>query len=818
MSIHFFIRFISMLDQVNVSKLIRHLAVGSGLLLLASLSTSCTDQKQALGGNLDRTNLPIAEPMPEKVTQALPSEVPLPPQFEVTAPKGAPNVVIILLDDVGFAAPSAFGGAVNMPTAEKLADNGLRYNKFHTTALCAPTRAALKSGRNHHKVNMGSIPEIATGYAGNSTVVPDYAQPVAEILRLNGYNTGAFGKWHETPGRETTAAGPQTRWPTRQGFEKFYGFVGAEDNMWDPTIHDGVTVVDAPKKEGYHFTADMTDQAIGWMRQQKSIKPDKPFFIYYSSAGSHSPHHVSKEWIAKYKGKFDEGWDVLRERNLQNQIKAGIVPEGTQMAKAPDSIPKWDSLTPQQKKIYARQAEVFAAFTEYSDYEAGRLIQAIEDLGELDNTLVIYITGDNGASVEGDRTGQWNWNHYLNGVEETPDEQEAKLEEWGGPTTYPMYHMGWAIAFNSPFALSKQVAGDFGGTRNGTVIHWPKRIQKGGGLRTQFSHVNDVAPTILEAANLPMPNTINGVTQIPMQGTSLIYTFDNPDAKEKHNTQYFEIIGNRGIYHNGWMARTTVMYPWMAPERMNPVADDSGWQLFDTTKDFSLSNDLADQEPERLVAMKKKFMEEAIDNQVLPLDDRLLERLVPSVAGRPTLLGDRTSMDLYPYAWNMVEDSILNVKNTSSSITAQLDVKPGQKESGVIFSQGGRFGGWSLYVENNVPAYTYNYMGKQYTFTSNQPLPVGQSELRFEIDYDGGGVGKGADVRMKINNKVVAVGRLDQTIASRFSIDEGADVGLDRGSAVTVRTIGPRRYSAYGGQIDKVILEIYPKETDAKKS
>ncbi len=807
-----------MIDQAKASRFIRHLVLGGGLLLVSGLTTSCTDQKQALGGNLDRTNLPIAEPMPAKVTKVLPADVPMPKQWEVTAPKDAPNVVIILLDDVGFAAPSVFGGAVNMPTAEKLADNGLRYNKFHTTALCAPTRASLKSGRNHHKVNMGSIPEIATGYAGNSTVVPDYAAPVAEILRLNGYNTGAFGKWHETPGRETTAAGPQTRWPTRQGFEKFYGFVGAEDNMWDPTIHDGVTVVDAPKKEGYHFTADMTDQAIGWMRQQKSIKPDKPFFIYYSSAGSHSPHHVSKEWIAKYKGKFDEGWDVLRERNLQNQIKAGIVPEGTQMAKAPDSIPKWDSLTPQQQKIYARQAEVFAAFTEYSDYEAGRLIQAIDDLGELDNTLVIYITGDNGASVEGDRTGQWNWNHYLNGVEETPDEQEAKLEEWGGPTTYPMYHMGWAIAFNSPFALSKQVAGDFGGTRNGTVIHWPKRIQQGGGLRTQFSHVNDVAPTILEAANLPMPNTINGVPQIPMQGTSLMYTFDNPDAKEKHNTQYFEIIGNRGIYHNGWMARTTVMYPWMAPERMNPVADDSGWQLFDTTKDFSLSNDLADQEPERLVAMKKKFMEEAIENQVLPLDDRLLERLVPSVAGRPTLLGDRTSMDLYPYAWNMVEDSILNVKNTSSSITAQLDVKPGQKENGVIFSQGGRFGGWSLYVENNVPAYTYNYMGKLYTFTSNQPLPVGQSQLRFEIDYDGGGVGKGADVRMKINDQVVAVGRIDQTIASRFSIDEGADVGLDRGSAVTVRNIGPRRYSAYGGQIDKVTLEIYPKETDAKKS
>jgi len=328
--------------------------------------------------------------------------------------------------------------------------------------------------------------------------------------------------------------------------------------------------------------------------------------------------------------------------------------------------------------------------------------------------------------------------------------------------------------------------------------------------------VNDVAPTILEAANLPMPKTINGIDQIPMQGTSLLYTFDNPDAKEKHNTQYFEIIGNRGIYHNGWMARTTVMYPWMAPERMHPVQDDTGWQLYDTTKDFSLSTDLAEQEPERLKKMKEKFLEQAIENQVLPLDDRLLERLVPSVAGRPTLLGDRTSMDLYPYAWNLVEDSILNVKNVSNSVTAFVD-KKGDDEDGVIFSQGGRFGGWSLYVQNNKPSYTYNYMGELFTITSNKPLPAGKSEIRFELDYDGGGVGQGADVRLKLNGEVVAEGRMEKTIASRFSIDEGADVGLDRGSAVTIKTIGPRRYSAYGGQIDKVTLQIYPKDTDQKK-
>ncbi len=790
--------------------LVRGVVLSAGVIaFVLAIPVALADRVQA---GVNRLKLPISQPYPKKVDKRLPSEVPIPKTWQVKAPQDAPNVVIILLDDVGFGAPSNFGGMVNMPTLQKLGDNGLNYNRFHTTALCAPTRAALKAGRNHHVMNMGSIPEIATGYAGNTTVVPDYAQPVAEILRLNGYNTGAFGKWHETPGRETTAAGPQTRWPTRQGFEKFYGFVGAEDNMWEPSLHDGVTVVDYPDREDYHFLEDMTDQAIGWMRQQKSISPDKPFFIYYSSAGSHSPHHVGKQWINKYKGKFDKGWDVIRQQTLQRQIAAGVIPADTRLAKHPDSVPQWDSLSAAQKQIYARQAEVFAAYTEYSDYEAGRLVKAIKDLGELDNTLIFYISGDNGTSSEGNTTGHWNWNHFLNGIPETVAEQQEKLDNWGDHTTYPMMHVGWAIAFNTPFALTKQVAGDFGGTRNGTVIHWPEGIHGKGELREQFSHVIDVAPTILEATNIPMPQQVHGIAQIPMQGTSLIYSFNQADAAERHTTQYFEVVGNRGIYNDGWLARSTAGIPWEAPKKLHSIAKNDGWELYDTRNDFSLANNLASEYPERLEAMKQLFHEQAVANQVYPLDDRLLERLVPSVAGRPTSMGNRTSLDLYPGAWNIVEDALLNVKNVSNSLTANVDVNRSESNSGVIMSQGGRFGGWSLYIEDNVPAYAYNYVGEVYTLKSNKRLAPGKSTIRFEMDYDGGGAGKGAEVRLLVNGEVVDKGRLDATVASRFSIDEGADVGLDRGSPVTNRQIGDRRFSAYDGTIDKVTLEIYPEK------
>ena len=776
-----------------------------GLVLLFTSPFSVISAEEAG----DRSRLPVADPKPERVVERLPSEVPLPKEYEVRAPKKAPNVVIVLLDDIGFGVPSPFGGSVEMPTLEQLADGGLRYNRFHTIALCAPTRAALKAGRNHHMMNMGSIPEIATGYAGNTTVVPNYAQPLAEILRLNGYNTGAFGKWHETPGRETTAAGPQDRWPTRQGFEKFYGFIGAEENMYEPSLHDGVTVIDFPEQDDYHFLEDMTDQAIAWMRQQHALRPDKPFFMYYASAGSHAPHHVPQEWIEKYKGRFDAGWDKLREETLERQIAVGVVPPGTELAKKPASVPDWDDLTDDQRRIFARQAEVFAAYCAYSDYQVGRLIAAIEGLGELNDTLVVYISGDNGTSSEGNQTGNWNWNKFLNGVPESVEEQLAHLDAWGDKTTYPHMAVGWAIAFDTPFAFTKQVAGDFGGTRNGTVVHWPAGIQSKGEVREQFSHVIDIAPTILEATGIPMPDKVHGVAQIPMQGTSLVYSFDDADAPERHTVQYFEVVGNRGVYQDGWLARATVKLPW-EEERMHSLAENDGWELYDTRSDFSLADNLAEKYPERLAAMKELFLEEAIANQVLPLDDRLLERLLPEVAGRPTMMGERTKLDLYPGSFDLVEDAILSLKNVSSRVSAIVEAARGKKTNGVIMAQGGRFGGWSLYVEQGVPAFAYNYLGAVQAFRSRQPLPPGKSTISVDIKYDGGGVGKGADVRLLLNDTEVASGRLDATVASRFSIDEGADIGMDRGSAVTQRTIGGKRFGAFNGVIEKVTLQIEP--------
>ena len=779
-----------------------------GALLVAAI-VIVTSNHQVSATPIDRTRLPIAQPITATVTQPLPANAVMPEPWEVRAPEGAPNVVIILLDDIGFGAPSPFGGPVNMPTLQHLADNGLRYNRFHTIALCAPTRGALKSGRNHHRVNMGSIPEIATGFAGNTTVIPDTAAPIAEVLRQNGYNTGAFGKWHETPGRETTAAGPQTRWPTRQGFEKFYGFLGAEENMYEPSLHDGVTVIDFPDKPDYHLLEDMTDQAISWVRQQQGMRPDKPFFVYYSSAGSHAPHQVAPEWIEKYEGQFDQGWDVIRAQTLKDQIARGVVPEGTELAPKPASVPDWNDLSDDEKTVYARQAEVFAAFSEYSDYEAGRLLQAIDDLGALDNTIVVYISGDNGTSPEGDQTGHWNWGHFLNGIPETTEEQLAHLDDWGGPSTYAHMSVGWAIAFDAPFAFTKQVAGDFGGTRNGTVVHWPAGIKAKGEVREQFTHVIDVVPTILEVTGIPEPTVVDGIPQIPIQGTSMVYSFDNASAPERHTTQYFEIVGNRGLYQNGWLARATVKLPW-EKAKMNSVAADDGWELYNTFEDFSLTDNLAAQYPERLEAMKATFMEEAIANQVLPLDDRLLERLLPSVAGRPTMMGNRTQLDLYPGAWDLVEDAILSVKNVSSSISASVSIDENTQADGVIIAQGSRFGGWSFYIEDGYPAYTYNNLGELVTFKSIEPLAAGDSEVRFEIDYDGGGAGKGATTALRVNGERVAGGRLEKTVPARFSIDEGTDVGMDRGSPVIQRQLNDRRFSPFNGTINKVRLEIYP--------
>ncbi len=541
--------------------------------------------------------LPIAEPKRPVYTEIDARNVKPPPRFEVKAPAGAPNVVIVLIDDLGFGVPSSFGGPIAMPTLDKLAQDGLRYNNFHTTALCSPTRAALKSGRNHHTVNMGFITEMATGLPGATGQIPNATAPLAEMLRLNGYATAAFGKWHETAAWEASVAGPFDRWPTRQGFDKFYGFLGGETNQWAPYLYDGTAVVELPADPNYHFMTDMTEKARAWIKHQKALTPDRPSFVYFAPGATHAPHHVPKEWIASWKGKFDQGWDKIREQSLARQIAMGVVPAGTKLAPKPPEIKDWDTLSADEKRLFTRQAEVFAAFVEYTDHEIGRMLKAFEEVGEADNTLVVYIAGDNGTSGEGGQNGMFNEYTYFNGVQEKVEDMLKKIDQWGGPETYPHMAAGWAVAFNSPFGWMKQVPSDFGGTRNGMVVHWPKGIKAKNEIRSQFSHVIDVAPTVLQAIGLPEPKIVNGVKQIPMAGTSLVYSFDDAKAKERHTTQYFEIAGNRAIYHDGWFARTIHKAPWEAKPR-RPLQDNSAWQLYDVRSDFSLANDLAAQEPE----------------------------------------------------------------------------------------------------------------------------------------------------------------------------------------------------------------------------
>ncbi|TMH33515.1 MAG: arylsulfatase, partial [Betaproteobacteria bacterium] len=495
-------------------------------LTIAATAVSAQDK-------LDRTVLPIAEPKRPTYSELDARKTKPPARFEVKAPKGAPNVVIVLIDDIGFGGPSTFGGPIRTPTLDQLADSGLRFNNFHTTALCSPTRVALKSGRNHHTANAGSIMESSTAFPGNTGQIPNSVAPLAEMLRLNGYSTAAFGKWHETAAWETSVSGPFDRWPTHQGFDKFYGFIGGETDQWYPLIYDGVIKVDPPKMKDYHFTVDMTNQAINWVKAQQSMTPDKPFFVYFATGAVHAPHHVPKEWADKYKGQYDKGWDVVRNETLERQKKLPV----------PD------------RRLFARQAEVFAGFLEQTDYEIGRFVKALEEIGELDNTLFIYIAGDNGTSAEGGFVGMYNEMTYFNGVAEKVEDLIPLIDKWGGPETFPHMAAGWAVAFDTPFTWTKQVASDFGGTRNGTVIRWPKGIKDKGGLRSQFSHVIDIAPTILQAAGLPQPRSVNGVVQTPIEGTSLVYTFNSPKAPERHKTQYFEMFGNRAIYDAGWLAR-----------------------------------------------------------------------------------------------------------------------------------------------------------------------------------------------------------------------------------------------------------------------
>ena len=769
----------------------------------------------ALGGALapaaaanDRTVLPLAEPKRPIYKELDARKAKMPPRFEVKAPKGAPNVVIVLIDDMGFGVPSSFGGPVSMPTLDKLAAGGLRYNNFHTTAVCSPTRAALKSGRNHHTVNMAFITEMATGFPGATGKVPDAAAPLAETLRLNGYSTAAFGKWHETASWEISVSGPFDRWPTRQGFDKFYGFFGGETNQWAPLLYDGVTHLELPNDPNYHFMTDMTDKARAWIKHQKAMSPDKPAFIYFAPGATHAPHHVPKEWIARWKGKFDQGWDKLREQTLARQIAAGVVPAGTRLAPKPPAIKDWDKLSADEKRLFARQAEVFAAFAEYTDHEVGRMLQAFEEAGQADNTLVFYIAGDNGTSGEGGENGMYSEMTYFNGVQEKVEDMLKLIDKWGGPETYPHMAAGWAVALDAPFGWMKQVGADFGGTRNGMVVSWPKGIKAKNEIRTQFSHVIDVAPTVLQAARLPEPKMVNGIKQIPIEGKSLVYSFDDGKAKERHTTQYFEISGNRAIYHDGWFARTIHRAPWEDKPR-RPLSDNSAWELFDVRSDFSLANDLAVKHPKKLAELQKLYLTEAGKYHVLPMDDRVFERLDGAAVGRPDLMRGRTSITLSEGMTGMMEAVFPNVKNRSKTITAEIEV-PASGGNGTVIAQGGRFGGWSLYVKDGMPGYDYNFLGLQRTtIASTKKLGAGKAEVRFQFDYDGGGPAKGGKGTLFVNGEKVAEGRIPATQPGLFSADETADVGIDLGTPV-VEAIGAEAKSRFNGRIPKVTVQVKP--------
>jgi arylsulfatase A-like enzyme len=781
------------MKKASVAKLIGGLAWL--LMLVAGNLTPVSAQENAPARVLlptDRTVLPIPEPQYPHSTVFNARNATPPPRFEVKAPTNAPNILIILLDDMGFGQSSAFGGPIHMPTVEGLANGGLRYNEFHTTALCSPTRSALLSGRNHHMNNFGSIAETATAFPGQTGQRPNSVASIAEMLRLNGYSTAAFGKNHET-----------APWPTRQGFDKFYGFMGGETNQWAPLIYDGMTQVEVPHDPNYNFMTDMTNQAIDWMGSQKSLTPDKPFFIYFAPGATHAPHHVPKEWIAKYNGQFDQGWDKVREETLARQIKLGVVPVGTKLAPKPEAIKDWAALSADEKKLFAREMEVFAGFGEYADTEIGRLIRAIEATGQLDNTLIFYIVGDNGASAEGGMVGLFNEMTYFNGVNETVQDVLKHYDELGGPSTYPHYAAGWAVAGDSPFEWTKQVASSYGGTRNGMVIHWPKGIAAKGEVRSQWHHVIDIAPTMLEAAGLPEPKSVNGTPQTPIEGVSMVYTFADSNAPSRHTTQYFEIFGNRAIYKDGWLAGTVHRAAWEFKPR-RPLEDDV-WELYDARTDFSLANDVAAKNPQKLKEMQDLFMTEAVKYSVLPLDDRTLERLNAALVGRPDLMAGRTSLTVYQGMTGMSENAFINVKNRSHTITADVEVPQGGA-NGVILAQAGRFGGWSLYLKDGKPIYTYNWLGlKQYTIAGGQALPTGKATIRYEFVYDGGGVGKGGTGTLYVDRKSVATGRIDQTQCCAFSADEGADVGADEGTPVTEDYQVPFKFT---GKIDKVTIDL----------
>ncbi len=724
----------------------------------------------------------------------------------IKAPQGAPNVMIVILDDVGFGHAGTFGGAAATPTLDKLAKEGLRYNTFHTTALCSPTRGALLTGRNHHSVSTGVIIEMGTGYPGYTGVVPNTTAGLPEILRQNGYTTAAFGKWHNTPDAEISPAGPFDRWPTGKtwGFEYFYGFMNGETHQYYPVLYRNTTPVPQPKtpEQGYHLTGDLVDNAIGWMNQVKATNPNKPWFMYFSTGGIHGPHHAPKAYRDKYKGKFDAGWDRYREETFARQKQLGVIPANAQLTPRPAELPAWADQPENAKRVYERLMENYTGFLEHTDVEVGRLLAAVEKAGEMDNTLIFYIVGDNGASGEGGLEGTVNEVASLNGIQLGLPGLEAAFDEIGGPKTEPHVPAAWAWAADTPFQWTKQVASHFGGTRNGMVVHWPKGIKAQGQLRTQFHHVIDVAPTVLEAAQIKEPQVVNGVKQKPIEGISMLYSFDQPDATSHHNVQYFEMLGNRGIYKDGWIASTRHgRLPWQTGGSYGDFNDDP-WELYNITEDFTQSNNVAAKNPQKLKELQAAFLVEAKKYNVLPLDDRFAERFDSRL--RPNPLAGLKKFTYGPGVTGISESSVLNTHNVPFNITAEIEIGDTGTD-GVLAAIGGVTSGWSLYIKDGKPTFYYNFFEVDHArVQSAEPLSKGKSTVRVEVKPIEPGPGKPADIRIVVNGKETAKGRVERTVPVRYSV-EPFDIGMDTVSAVSGDYAVP---FAFQGQIAGVTIDV----------
>jgi len=730
------------------------------------------------------------------------------PQFPqmVRPPAGAPNVVIILIDDVGYGQFGTFGGQTPTPGLDRLASEGLRYTRFHTTALCSPTRAALLTGRNHHSTSNGVITEAATGYEGYTGMIPRSVGSIGEVLRQHGYATSWFGKNHNTPDWETSLNGPFDHWPSGLGFEYFYGFMGGDIDQFQPTLYENHNLVPRSSDPSYHLTTDLTDHAIQWLRRVRSIDPAKPYFLYMATGATHAPHQVPADWIAKFRGQFDQGWDVYRQQTLERQKRLGVVPANTQLTPRPASLPAWESLSADQRRLFARMMEVFAAFTAQTDYEMGRLLDVIRAQPDADNTLIFYIVGDNGSSAEGGLVGLLNENSFFNNIPEALEANLARIGEIGGPKHFNHFPAGWAWAMNTPFQWTKQIASHLGGVRNPLVVSWPKRIRDRGGVRPQFGHVIDVAPTIYEAVGIQAPTELNGVAQKPIEGVSMAYTFDSAQAVGRHRTQYFEMFVNRGIYSDGWWAASRANIPWegAAPE-IDP--DTIAWELYNLDADFSQANDLAAREPARLRQLQDLWWAEAARYSVLPLDARKTVRLSAELQGRPSPTAGRTSFTYYPGVEALPAGSAPNLLNKSWTVTADLAIPKGAV-NGVVWAMGALDGGFTLYVRNGKPVFAGNFLGRSTVrATGSRALPQGHVVLRGEFAYDGGGMGKGGTLSLYVNDQKVGEVRMAQTMPLTLGLGGTLDVGLDTGSPADETYQAPFRFT---GTINHVTIQLRP--------